>query len=211
MSRHAPATFLRPAVVLLAVGLVLPIVLSLAAGLLGVEPFECWCRSEAAPNAAAPVGVSGRFIKLAHPEVRCLQFADLKVTSVANGPNIAKGALVTASSAYDAGAFPNSNLVDENTGNFAHTSCKDVPWFLVDLGKVVPIYNVTLANRGDCCRGRANGVVLSILDANQMPVYTARPISDVNGSTASRDDSAKTFAVFDFFPPNAAVVGSSPS
>jgi hypothetical protein len=158
------------------------------------------------PGAATPVpGIQGRYIKLQNTGVHCAHFAEIEVFSSSGGANLAAQAVVTMSSQF--GNNPGSNMVDNSLTTWAGTSCNEVPWILVDMGNVITIYSIELTNRQDCCQGRANGTVLTILDANQNVVYTANPIVDTNGSSAYRDDAASAFNVFTYLPPSVAVVG----
>jgi hypothetical protein len=169
----------------------------------------------AAVAAVVPVpGTQGRYIKLQNSGVHCAHFAEIAVYSSSGGANLAAQAAVTMSSQFGNtpgstaidGNTPGSNMVDGQLATFASTSCNEVPWVLVDMGSVITIFSIVLTNRQDCCQGRANGTVLTILDANQNVVYTANPIVDANGSTTYRDDGASAFKVFTYMPPSVAVV-----
>lgn len=163
-----------------------------------------------------PPHIVARYVKLFQPTVGYMHFAEVQVYSTIGGTNIALGVSATGSSLYS-GSFPPSNLVDGNLTNFAHTSGSDAPWYLIDLGSMVPIVNVHLINRTDCCQARQNGVVLSLLDASKVTVFTANPLSDQNGMSTYADDRIKdrsAYASFDINPPNAVVTpgqGQSPS
>lgn len=156
------------------------------------------------PQPPADQGVSARFVKLFQPSSGCLHFAEVQVFSHAGGPNVAAGAKATSSSLY-APEFPASNLTDGDLSNFAHTSCNDSGWFLIDLGSLLPVYAIKIFNRVDCCQARENGVVVSLLDEGQSPVFTADPLADRNGGTVFQMNDAVAAAVFDVYPPSKTV------
>ena len=59
-----------------------------------------------------------------------------------------------------------SNAVDGkkdlNYKNCAHTKQESDPWWRVDLGRVEPVAEVNILNRGDCCWGRLNGAEMRV-------------------------------------------------
>ena len=130
------------------------------------------------------------------------------------GPNVVPtDAMVTQSSTYHTGEGPGKNIVDRNVDTMAHTSCKDVPWIRIDLGKMVPLYMIHVVNRRDCCRNRAVGLVLSLLDDQQKPVYVSDPIKDKSGKTSYVDTPEHYLnltsdypATITYYPPNHAPV-----
>lgn len=155
------------------------------------------------------VGFSGRYIKLQQPAVGCMHFAEVQVFSTPNGANVAQGAAVTASSTYSTN-FPSANLTDGNMTNYAHSSCDDSPYFLIDLGSVVAISNIRIFNRTDCCQSRENGVVVSVLDHRMNTVFAADPLRDSNGVNVYHNDrsmDAAAYKVYNITPPNKAVSG----
>ena len=44
----------------------------------------------------------------------------------------------------------------------AHTSQESDPWWRVDLGRVEPVAEVNILNRGDCCGDRLNGAEMRV-------------------------------------------------
>ena len=68
----------------------------------------------------------------------------------------------TAQSSIRNDAFSSYRAVDGNTNNnFRENSCMRTkaernPWWMVDLGRVDPVTEVYIVNRGDCCGERLN-------------------------------------------------------
>ena len=128
--------------------------------------------------------INARYIHLQHSQQGCLNLAEIRAYSYKGGPNlVSSSAVVTQSSPGP----PSLHAVDRNIDSIAHTSCGDVPWLRVDLGKSMSLHSVHIVNRRDCCRNRAIGLVLSLLDDQQKPVYVAEPIKDKNGKTSYVD------------------------
>uniref|UniRef100_A0A6C0KUG7 DUF7495 domain-containing protein n=1 Tax=viral metagenome TaxID=1070528 RepID=A0A6C0KUG7_9ZZZZ len=125
----------------------------------------------------------GRYIRFQYNHVECLNLAQVQVyTSQDDSTGIVTpNTHVSRSSAgYWGGIFPERNFVDGGGNTFVHTSCGDVPWVMVDLGAVTPIYKVVLTNRHDCCLERVLGTTLIILNGQMKPVYNSAPIISVN-------------------------------
>jgi len=155
----------------------------------------------------------GRFIRIEMGQVGCLNLAEIEVVSEKGGPNIIRPSMVvTTSSVYGNNAYPGSNFVDQKFDTFVHTSCADKGWVMVDLGRMTPIYQIVVTNRTDCCRQRANGAVLTILNDQKQVLFTADPIRNKMGSTVSNeaDNSVndRSFYKFTYFPSTTAVIGS---
>ena len=61
-----------------------------------------------------------------------------------------------------------SNAVDGNSNtNFHHGFCTHTfdqihPWWRVDLGRVEPVIEVYIVNRGDCCGERLNAFEIRV-------------------------------------------------
>lgn len=161
--------------------------------------------STAPQGATAPAGFSGRYVKLTKPVTGCMHFAEVQVFSTSGGTNIASGKTVTASST-GWGGLPEF-LTDGIMNNFTHSNCVDAPWFLIDLGSVMSISNIRVFNRTDCCQSRENGVVVTVLDANQSVVFTSNPLADKKGVTVDGGDNGSTYSVFDINPPSTVVNG----
>ena len=154
--------------------------------------------------------VYGRYIRISQPTVGCLNVAEINVRSSDGGANIAKNATITKSSSFGNDEYPVANLIDDNLNTFTHTSCTDAGWIQLDFGSLVPITNIVLSNRRDCCQGRLNGVILTILDASQQVVYTAKPIADKSGSSVFSYISVagEPFYTYTYSPPDTTPVGS---
>ena len=59
-----------------------------------------------------------------------------------------------------------SNAVDGEKGLYytkcTHTNEESDPWWRVDLGRVEPVAEVNILNRGDCCGNRLNGAEIKV-------------------------------------------------
>jgi hypothetical protein len=160
-----------------------------------------------------------RYIHLQHSHQGCINLAEIKVTSYKGGPNlITPQTVVTKSSEYPGAGF-NSNFTDRNVDTIIHTACNgiDIPWIRVDMGGMIPIYQIHIVNRKDCCQNRANGIVLSLLDEQQKPVYVSQPIKDKKGRITYVDTPAEYTNMTDYrssftwYPPKAEPVYDTPA
>ena len=157
--------------------------------------------------------LQGRYIRIEMGQVTSLNLAEIEVTSEKGGANIIRPSTrVTISSSHGSNSYPGSNFVDQNPDTMVHTSGNDKGSIEVDLGATVPIYHIIVTNRADCCRQRANGAVLTILNSDKQVLFTADPIRNKMGSTISdeADSTAndRSFYKFTYFPSTTAVVGS---
>lgn len=161
------------------------------------------------PTSVAPSGFSGRFIKLEKPVAGCMHFTEVMAFSPGSGVNIALNKQVTTSSVGWNGLpkYLTDGIITQNP--FTHSDCKDRPWFLIDLGSVMPISSIEVYNRTDCCQSRENGVVITVLDGNQNVVFTADPLQDRNGARVDNGDGGAAYAAFYINPPSTSVVGGS--
>lgn len=154
-------------------------------------------------------GIIGRYVQLRAPSVGCMNIAEIQVYSTDGTTNIAAGKNVSMSSGYQTagqGVFPGFNLVDGNLSNFAHTSCADTPWMLIDLGSVVPITEIVVYNRADCCSGRIAGSVLSILDVSETIIWTSDVFTNQSGLVTNQNDTSG-YATYTVRPPSTKVLG----
>ena len=60
-----------------------------------------------------------------------------------------------------------SNAVDGKKDNLNYKKCTHTyeesdPWWRVDLGRVEPVAEVNILNRGDCCGARLNGAEMRV-------------------------------------------------
>lgn len=152
--------------------------------------------------------VKARYIHLQHSQQGCLNLAEVRAYEYKGGPNVVPtDAAVTQSS--PSGEKP-GHLVDRNIDSISHTSCNDVPWMRIDLGKMTPLYNIHVVNRRDCCRQRVIGLVLSLLDDQQKPVYVSEPIKDKNGKTTYTELDNVNLTDFPvtmtYYPPNSKAI-----
>ena len=123
--------------------------------------------------------VTGRYVKI-HRSVPGndlpLNIAEIEIFD-SNDVNVAKGASATSSSVL--GPFIPEWLIDGNMDNFAHTTEGVNNWFMIDLGKEVPIKKVVVHNRKSCCQDRIIGSRVLIQDSARKEVYSSDKIIDV--------------------------------
>ena len=157
--------------------------------------------------------LQGRYIRIETSQVVSLNLAEIEVMSEKGGPNIIRPSMsVTISSPYGNNLYPGSNFVDQKPDTMVHTAWAAKGSIEVDLGRMTPIYQIVVTNRADCCRQRANGAVLTILNDQKQVLFTADPIRNKVGSTtvdeAENGTNDRSFYKFTYFPSTTAVVGS---
>ena len=128
--------------------------------------------------------VKGRYIKLQYTRQDYLNLAQIAVYSTKDGPNVITPSTTVHKSSNVSGWggsdwFPSRNFVDGIGLGFVHTSGNEIPWIQIDLGSEMPIYKIVIMNRGDCCKERILGSILSISNEKEV-VYTSNPISSTN-------------------------------
>lgn len=78
--------------------------------------------------------------------------------------------------------FP-ENAFDGNIGTFTHTESNnntvDHSW-QVDLGQMISLDNVTLANRNDCCGQRLRDITVRVLDGGGIEIFNSGPLNVAN-------------------------------
>ncbi len=151
-------------------------------------PVSPWGREGFFTGNTAPL--QARYIQLKHTVPACINLGEIRAYSYLGGPNLIRPTTkVTKSSSYAPGGGASENLVDGNLDSILVTACNgtDVPSVEVDLGKPVPVYAVHVVNRRDCCRNRAIGMVLTLLDEQKKPVYVSEPVKDKEGKTTYLD------------------------
>lgn len=80
-------------------------------------------------------------------------------------------------------AYPTRNLVDRNIGTFAHNDGNMIRSITINLPSASIISAVVITNRQDCCKTRANGLMLSA-QLNGQDVYKSAPVKDWSGSAS---------------------------
>ena len=151
-------------------------------------PASPWGREGFFTANTAPL--HARYILLKHTVPACINLGEIRAYSYLGGPNlITPSTTVNKSSAAAGDSGPSRYLVDRNVDSIIHTACNgtDVPSVEVDLGKPVPLYAIHVVNRRDCCRNRAIGLILTLLDEQKKPVYTSEPVKDKEGKTTYLD------------------------
>ena len=107
---------------------------------------------------------------------------------VAVGTNAVR---VWQSSDYSA-AYPASNAVNGDPGDFTHTANVVNSYWMADLGRAVPIDSVQIVNRSGCCDTRLSGLVLRIFDAGSNTVASTVLTNPGMGGTWSYAPAAGT-------------------
>lgn len=122
--------------------------------------------------------VKGRYVKLMHTDPK--QVINLALVRVLDdeGLDYANGKTTKSNSVDPSG--PMKNLTDKNKNNFAHTKGPDTEndWMEIDLGAMRKIYTIEIFNRKDCCKEKASGVQISVLDEERDIVSRTPVISD---------------------------------
>jgi hypothetical protein len=155
-------------------------------------PVSPWGREGFFTSNTAPL--QARYIQLKHTVPACINLGEIRAYSYLGGPNlVSPNTKVTKSSSYAPGGGASEHLVDRNIDSSLYTACNgtDIPSVEVDLGKPVPLYAIHVVNRRECCRNRAIGLTLILLDERKKPVYTSEPVKDKEGKTTYLDTSAQ--------------------
>lgn len=154
-------------------------------------PSSPWSQEGFFTSTSTPV--TARYIQIKHTVPACINLGEIRAYSYQGGPNlITPSTIVTQSSSWAPGGGESQNLVDRNVNSMLHTTCNgvDIPNIEIDLGKSVPLYAIHVVNRRDCCRNRAIGLVLTLLNQQKSPVYTSQPVKDKEGKTTYLDTPA---------------------
>jgi len=124
----------------------------------------------------------GRYIRLQYDRVECLNLAQIAIyaNDQESSNYVTPSTPITKSSGFGGDVFPVDNIKNGYGNTFTHTSCGDVPWLLVDLGAIVPVYKVVITNRGDCCQHRVVGTTIILLNESRTPVCQSNPIKTIN-------------------------------
>lgn len=136
--------------------------------------------------------LQGRYIRIQYDHPEYLNLGEIQVYSSANDRTgiVNPSMVVSKPSGWgNPDVFPGSYFVDGNPNSFVHTSGGEVPWVIVDLGAIRPIYKIVLTNRRDCCLERVLGAVVMVLDSQRNSIYQSSPIRSVNQA-------------YTFFPPS---------
>lgn len=157
--------------------------------------------------------IKGRYLNFQHTTGTCINLAEIRAYGHKGGPNLVTPQTpITKSSAAPGGGGKNEFATDRNEDSIIYTACdeKDIPWIRVDLGTVQPIHKVFVLNRKDCCINRTNGLVFSVLDEQQKPVYVSEPIKDKKGRMTYAESSTENtnmtdyYKTFTWYPPQPA-------
>lgn len=156
-------------------------------------------------------GIKGRYLHFQHTQGTCINLAEIRAYGYKGGPNLVtpQTAITKSSNWHDPAGGRNEFATDRNEDTIIHTACdgKEIPWIRVDLGTSQPIQKVFVLNRKDCCLNRTNGLVFSILDEQQKPIYVSEPIKDKKGRTTYVDtqpeytNQTDYYRSFTWYPP----------
>jgi hypothetical protein len=98
-----------------------------------------------------------------------------QITAPSGTSSAALNKPATQSSTYSVAEA--SRAVDGNTdgnywnGSVTHTNSEYQPWWRVDLASEIPIHDIVLFNRSDCCWDRLSNFHVSIFDAGMNEVF----------------------------------------
>jgi hypothetical protein len=136
-------------------------------------------QSTALRDAEKNISVKGRYVKLMHTDEKVVINLALVRVLDDEGLDYANGKTTKANSEHPAG--PMANLTDKKKNNFAHTSGPNTEkdWMEIDLGSMRKIYSIEITNRADCCKDRAKGIQVSVLDEEKDIVSRTPLISEV--------------------------------
>ena len=153
--------------------------------------------------------IKGRYIQIIQQNPFSINLSEIEVFSTKGGPNI----ITPNTDVMVSGNMGHlqKNFVDGDKSTSVYTNQNQPHYILVNLGDMMPIYQINIYNGKECCQLQINGVTLNILDNHIKNVYTSNPFKDQNGSTTPRDGDAKglAYGVFTCFPPNKDLFGSS--
>jgi hypothetical protein len=113
-----------------------------------------------------------------------------------SGTNVATGKTVTGGPGGAHSAGPFERLVDDNLGNFAHTTGNGLSFLEINLGSDADVKSVKITNRGEttsasCCWNRINDVKVILLDKDKKELKT----------TTTIDKWDKRHSIYDFTAP----------
>eukprot|EP00386_Alphamonas_edax_P012875 GDKI01039943.1.p1 GENE.GDKI01039943.1~~GDKI01039943.1.p1 ORF type:complete len:1740 (+),score=447.89 GDKI01039943.1:70-5289(+) len=167
----------------------------------------------ATPPADCPGTKKARYLEIYYGNTftsgRCLNLAGVYVYS--SGSNIINPAFtVTAKDYADPAKYPGSNLVDNKDNTFYHSNCASSdPWVKIDMGTDWDVERIVLANRQDCCRDRAGGLVIKLTDSNNVVTWTSNLAPLKDGTTVYKNNVASDALFFSYFPGATTVVKPS--
>lgn len=158
--------------------------------------------------------VMGRYIKLSKPpnDANCLHLMEMRVYSILGGVNIVNPLMtVTKSSVWsDDSQFPNAHLMDNRDDTMIHTSCaNETQWIMLDMKTDVPVSEIKLVSRQDCCGNQMNGIVLEITNSSNVTVYKANPIKSPSGSIISNNGNNDYYKFYKYAIPSLDAVGTN--
>ena len=127
-------------------------------------------------NLALPYGTEGRHVRVQMNDsgtTRTLQLAEVQAIGGAS-PNLARNPRAAASQSTTAAGGVPERAIDGNTngswgaGSVTHTDGTTANnWWQVELGSDMPIEDVVLYNRSDCCGERLSNFRLSVFDGGE--------------------------------------------
>ena len=153
---------------------------------------RCFANLAAIPASVTPAAdlPNARYVRLSNP-YECLQISQIACFDN-KGINQCFGKPTSYSNIYRWGGSANfavdGTMASRSYPQIFHSACTGNDWFMVDMSAVYPIKRIVYYNRADCCRHRASGMIIELLDANKQVVWTGK----LAGNQAS--ESLLTFA-----------------
>ena len=127
--------------------------------------------------------VTGNLIQITGQGNGCLNLGEITILDDKSVPIPLTKEMVTIPNPH--GSFPASNLIDNNETTFGHNDC-NARIISIKFPKPVIISAILVANRKDCCKTRANGLIFTIdmVDSSATTrVYQSDTVKDWSGSS----------------------------
>ena len=134
-------------------------------------------------TTGAPPCPTGRFVKVTSGLASTrLQIAEVVVLNAA-GVNVAKSGTASQSSYLQNNptAYPAKRAIDNNPDGYwgsasiistCDNACETTAWWMVDLGSEVPVSEIRIYNRTDCCGNQLNNAQVQLLNSSQGVVWS---------------------------------------
>ncbi len=152
-----------------------------------IEPLLSGLPESLTSTAASTASVLGQYVRIELPARGTLTLAEVEVHS--DGANVARGGMASQKSTAHGGdasrAIDGNKSGEYSAGGQTHTAENEGrPWWLLDLGRELPIESVTVYNRTDGELGRRlEGFTLTVLDGKRQPVFERAGIAAPAPST----------------------------
>jgi len=139
---------------------------------------RCFANLAAIPSSITPASdmPNARYVRLSNP-YECLQISQIACYDN-TGANQCFGKPTSYSNTYRWGGSANyavdGTMASRSYPQIFHSACTGNDWFMVDMSAVYPIKKIVYYNRADCCRHRASGMVVELLDASKQVVWSGK-------------------------------------